>query len=79
MKRWNSRCREFQESPPEVENFLNDLETLFRKHQMVLGHEDGQGNFIIEPFDYGVVDWIREASNNMPTELEKQIKASAES
>jgi len=40
---------------------LADLEAVFARHGLSIGHEDSQGAFIIEPFDEYNVRWLRSA------------------
>lgn len=41
--------------------FLDDLEALYRKHGLGLGHEDYQGGFIVEPLTDYLINWTRGA------------------
>lgn len=50
------------ESPPEVEAFLADIFTVYRKHQLTIGHEDGHGSFLIHEFDEGNIEWLDAAN-----------------
>lgn len=36
-----------REDAPDVDAFLNEVLAVCRKHNMSLGHEDGQGGFIV--------------------------------
>lgn len=44
-----------------IDNFLDELEKLYRKYGLSLGHEDEHGAFTIEKFNEGDVKWVREA------------------
>jgi len=45
-------------------NFIKDIEKVYKKHGLSLGHEDSQGAFLIEPFSEGNIDWLRSAFRN---------------
>jgi hypothetical protein len=44
-----------------VEAFLSDVVELCRKHNLSISHEDGEGAFLIEPFDERLVEWFMAA------------------
>ncbi len=48
----------------EVQEFLNDLEELCRRHDMSLSHEDGHGSFIIENYSEFNLKWVRSAARS---------------
>jgi len=45
----------------KVEEFLQEIEEVCRKHNMSISHEDGHGAFIIEKFDEFNIKWLKEA------------------
>lgn len=45
----------------KVEEFLQEIEEVCRKHNMSISHEDGHGAFIIERFDEFNIKWLKEA------------------
>jgi len=61
VARWDSEAREFVESPPEVEAFLDEYAALCLKHKLCLSHEDGHGAFIIERDHPRLISWVRQA------------------
>lgn len=60
--RWNSATSKFEESPSEVEAFLDAIEAVCKAHGKSITHEDGHGSFLIEDFREDYMDWLREAS-----------------
>ena len=64
--RWSSNSQfgsgKTVESPAYIEAFLDEYEALCKKHNLTLGHEDGHGGFLIEPFGQSNVHWVRAAS-----------------
>ncbi len=54
---WNGK--EEVESP-EVDSFLDEIESVCRKHKMSIGHEDSQGAFIVFPFSVPYIKWLRD-------------------
>lgn len=61
MKRWDSRAHD-RVVDPKVDAFLDDIEEVCRKHGMSLGHEDGQGAFIVYTYiNEHVIRWMQSA------------------
>lgn len=58
---WDSRQGKFVKTPTEIISFFDDLEDIFTKHQLTLGHEDGHGAFLIEGYDEANINWLRSA------------------
>ena len=48
----------------EVQEFLDGLEELYRRHDMSLSHEDGHGSFIIENYSDFNLKWVRRADRD---------------
>lgn len=46
---------------PKVDAFLDDIVAVFAKHEMSIGHEDGNGSFIVEVLTAENVEWLRAA------------------
>lgn len=46
---------------PLVDAFIDDIVATCRKHGLSIGHEDGHGAFIIEPFSESNADWLNHA------------------
>ena len=61
-RRWDNNTGREVESPAKVEAFLDELEALYRRHGMTLGHDDSHGVFHIEPLDESNIEWVRKAS-----------------
>lgn len=48
--------------PKEMEDFLNDIETVCVKHGLSISHEDYHGVFLIEEYDEDNIKWLFGAS-----------------
>lgn len=68
MKRWNGI--EYVEMPA-VDDFIEEVISVCKKHRMSISHEDEHGAFEIEPFSESDADWLRDASA-------KRIKANTD-
>ncbi len=60
MKRWNSEIHGYDESN-KVDNFINEIISVYEKHGMGIAHEDYHGAFIIKPLDEELKKWIRDS------------------
>lgn len=47
---------------PKVDDFLEEIKTVCKKHGFSIAHEDVQGGFIIENYNSGNIHWLMEAS-----------------
>ncbi len=45
-----------------VEGFFSELETLCRKYNLSIAHEDNQGAFIIQRYKHSNMIWLKSAS-----------------
>ncbi len=59
------KVTEFSRIDPTVDNFLDDLEELYRRYGLCLAHEDHQGAFIIEKLSEDRLRWVRNATRNV--------------
>lgn len=59
-KRWNLRAGHVVRSKT-IDTFIEDLIVVYKKHNLVLGHEDHHGAFIVEGYDESNVDWLKAA------------------
>lgn len=62
-RRFIRRKGKFGESPG-CDAFISDVLYVYEKHGLSIGHEDGQGSFLIEKLSERNVDWIKSASDN---------------
>ena len=44
-----------------VDAFLNEIESVCKKHNMSLGHEDNHGAFLISEYSDENIEWLKEA------------------
>jgi len=54
-----------------IKDFLDELEALYHKYNLSLGHEDSQGAFIIEKFYEDNIQWVRAARRDTLKEGEE--------
>ncbi len=45
----------------DIKTFLNEYESLCKKFNLTLAHEDSHGNFILHPFNKDNIKWVRDA------------------
>lgn len=50
-------------SDSQVKRFLEEIEEVSRKHNLVIGHEDSHGAFLVEDFDERNIRWLKDANN----------------
>lgn len=63
MKRWSVKEQKETE-PPEIDAFIEEIVSVYRKHGLSISHEDGHGAFVIESFDETNVEWLERAVDN---------------
>lgn len=51
----------FRTSDLPSEGFFAEIEAVFEKYGLSIGHQDGQGAFIIETLDQRNIEWLRGA------------------
>ena len=54
---------DYQQEVPEIDAFLLDIFEVYKKHDMAISHEDGQGGFIIEHLHQDYIDWLNCAAD----------------
>ena len=47
-----------------IATFLDEFESLCKKHDVSIGHEDCHGAFIIEKYDDWNIEWLRQAEEH---------------
>jgi hypothetical protein len=45
-------------APVKMIEFLNEIESICRKHNLSIAHEDNQGGFIIQEYKDGNMEWL---------------------
>ncbi len=48
---------------PKIDAFLHEIETVCRRHELSIVHEDRHGGFEIESFDEANIEWLKEAAD----------------
>lgn len=61
MKRWNSEKDDYVEDE-KIDNFIEDILKVCKKHRMSISHQDGHGAFEIENYNDRDARWLREAN-----------------
>ena len=65
MKRWNKKINDYIKSPKKIENFLNEIDTICKKYNLSIAHEDIGGAFMIENYNIYNIEWLRDAHLNL--------------
>ena len=60
MKRWNGK--DFSENK-KVDDFLNEIKEVCKKHGFSISHEDGHGCFEVEKYSDKNIEWLFEAGD----------------
>ncbi len=60
---------------PKVDAFLAEIAEVCRKHGLSIGHEDGHGAFIVEPWSEANEHWLGDAFVDLAV-TEGQVTAS---
>ena len=61
MKRWD--CKKSKEVENlKVDEFINDIIGVYKKHNLSISHEDHFGGFEIENISDNNIEWLQEAS-----------------
>jgi len=47
----------------KIDTFLKEIETVCKKHNLSISHEDGHGAFQVEKFDKDNIEWLMNARN----------------
>jgi hypothetical protein len=47
----------------EIIDFIKDIETVCKKHNLSISHEDGHGSFIIEEYKESNIKWLSQAED----------------
>lgn len=63
MLRWNPKKREEVENK-KIDDFLQEVILVCRKHGFSIEHEDSQGTFQVVDFFAPAADWLLEAHDN---------------
>ena len=63
MKRWNSKKQENSENV-KIDNYINEVIELSKKHGLSISHEDGHGGFVIEKYSESNAEWLMAASDD---------------
>ena len=59
--RWNN-TKGLRETIPGVDNFLDEVIKVCKKHGMSISHEDTHGSFIVTPYKEWITEWFLSAS-----------------
>lgn len=62
----------FEDTPEHVKAFLCEIMEVCRKHGISLSHEDGHGNFVLEPFSEFYCRWLGTCSASIKVMENKQ-------
>ena len=63
MNRWSNKESKSIENT-KVDEFLNDVVLVCKKHNMAISHEDTHGGFEIVTLENGDIAWLLQASDH---------------
>ena len=64
METWNCKTNKFIETPEKQIKFIEEIETICKKYNLSISHEDGHGAFEIDKFSQDNIDWLKSAHVN---------------
>lgn len=64
MKVWDRTIDDMCEMPERMKSFLEDIETVCKKYNLSISHEDYNGVFLIEEYSEDNIKWLFDASKN---------------
>lgn len=59
---YDEKSRNYIPIPKEMEEFLDEIGQVCKKHGLSISHEDGHGCFIIESYNESSVGWLKNAN-----------------
>lgn len=65
MNNWSLIKGCYIEVPENIIKFLNEITKIYKKYNLSLSHEDGQGSFIIENYDEYNIKWLKNSLINV--------------
>ena len=68
-KIYDEFLHEMVEMPLDMKSFLEEIETVCRKHNFSFSHEDEQGCFYVETFKESNMQWLLNASKNYTRDM----------
>lgn len=65
MINWSLIEKDYIEVPEKIINFLNEITKIYKKYNLSLSHEDGNGSFIIENYYESNIIWLKNSLINV--------------
>jgi hypothetical protein len=62
MKTWDSLKLRNVDTPKEMIDFFNEIETVCKKHGLSISHQDNGGAFEIVKYSPQYMEWLRDAN-----------------
>lgn len=53
--------RNYKPMPYHLRCFYDEIDSVCKKYNLSISHEDGQGSFIIENYHKGYTEWLKDA------------------
>ena len=57
-KIYDNKLRRWIEMPEKMKNFLDEIESVCKKHNLSISHEDCYGAFIVEDYRSENIEWL---------------------
>lgn len=61
---WDLITGELVEMPESMKKFIEDIDSVCKKHNLSISHEDYHGKFIIEEYSEANIEWLRTADKS---------------
>lgn len=61
---WDRTVGEMREMPERMKVFLEEIDSVCKRHGLSISHEDYHGAFFIEEYDESNIEWLFDASKN---------------
>lgn len=58
-KIWDCKTNELIEMPEEMKKFLEEIETICKKYNLSISHEDEYGAFEIVEYHKAYIEWLQ--------------------
>jgi len=62
---WDINTNKEIDTPELINKFFEEIELLFKKHNISISHEDYHGGFILESYSEKNIEWLKEASTRI--------------
>ena len=61
---YDCQLGEYIQIPEDLKAFFDEIDSVCKKYNLSISHEDGHGGFIIERYNKFCVEWLRAANKD---------------